>query len=99
MTHGPKETAVIAAVNRLHYRRHVLVDGSVVELVLLVHPDGQRPLQAEWWSGKEASIIGVDISGNFVLRCSDGSVVYWSHRDAKATVVAPSVREFIASIH
>lgn len=93
-----EETAVVRAINSLHFKRHVNVNGVAVELVLLVHPEGRRPLQAEWWTGKEASIIGADVFGNFLLRLSDGSVGYWDHREAKVSAVAPSIRAFIESI-
>ncbi len=98
MTDGSVEAAVVAGINRLHFMRHVVVNDRAVELVLLVHPDGWRPLQAEWWTGKEACIIGADDSGNFVLRHSDGSVGYWNHGEAEVAAVAGSVRDFIASI-
>jgi hypothetical protein len=67
--------------------------------VLLVPSDGWRPLQAKWWTGKEASVIGADQSGNFVLRLSDGAVGYWSHIEKQLTTISPNVRDFLASIH
>lgn len=93
------EEAVVGAINRLHFKRCVDVDGSPIELVLLVHPDSWRPLRADWWTGKEAYIIGADVAGNFVLRLKDGSVGLWNHDDAKVSAVARSVREFLALIN
>lgn len=90
---------MIRAINSLHFKRHVVVGDRTIEIVLLVHPDGQRPMSAGWWSGKEVSIVGADVSGNFFLRQSSGAVGYWDHAESKMTPVAPSVREFIASIH
>lgn len=99
MSHASEAAAVATGINSLHYKRHVDVKGIQVELVLLVHPDGWRPLRAEWWTGKEACVIGADQSGNFVLRLSDGAVGYWSHDEEQVTTISPSVRAFIASIH
>lgn len=98
MTNGPEEATVIAGINRLGFTRHVAVDGQPVEVVLLVHPEGWRPLKVGWWTGKEATIIGADASGNFFLRHADGSVVYWNHEKAEVVSVARSVRDFIAAI-
>lgn len=95
----PVEEAVIGAINRLHFQRRIVVDGLTVELVLLVHPDGWRPLLADWWTGKDAYIIGADVAGNFVLRLRDGSVGLWNHDEAKVSAVARSVRAFLASIN
>lgn len=95
----PVAEAVVGAINRLHYERRIDVDGSAVELALLVHPDGWRPLLADWWTGKEAYIIGADVSGNFVLRLRDGSVGVWNHREAKVSALARSVRDFLALIN
>ncbi|KRB78806.1 hypothetical protein ASE01_23725 [Nocardioides sp. Root190] len=93
------EEAVVGAINHLHFKRRVDVDGLLLELVLLVHPDGWRPLRAHWWTGKEAYIIGADIAGNFLLRLKDGSVGLWNHDDTEVSAVARSVREFVALIN
>lgn len=98
MTDGSEEAMVIAGINRLQFMRHVVVDGQPIEVALLVHPEGWRPLQVGWWTGKEASIIGVDVAGNFFLRHADGSVGYWSHAKAEVVTVARSIRDFIAAI-
>jgi hypothetical protein len=52
------------------------------------------PLIAEWWRGKAASIIAVDVNGNFFLLHCDGSVRYWEHSKRSDVVVAKSVEEF-----
>ena len=75
-----------------------LPDGREVILALLLRQEDWRPLDAPWWRGKQASIIAVDIHGNFFLRHSNGSVQYWDHRAQANTMVAPSVRAFAALI-
>ena len=57
-----------------------------------------RPLKAQWRQGKEACIIGADLSGNFLLRHCDGSVRYWDHQSQTDVVLAPSVRAFVAEL-
>jgi hypothetical protein len=56
------------------------------------------PLTAEWWRGKEVSIIGADVNGNFFLRHSSGSVCYWEHSKQSHVIVARSVKEFASGL-
>ena len=63
-------------------------------IAFLIRRADWRPLDAPWWCGKEVSIIGVDLYGNFFLRHCGGAVHYWDHRLQGDTVIAPSVREF-----
>ena len=56
------------------------------------------PLIATWWRGKEATIIGADVDGNFFLRHCDGSVLYWEHSRKTAQIVAKSVKEFVTAL-
>ena len=56
------------------------------------------PLIAKWWRGKQVTLVGVDVDGNFFLRHSDGSVRYWQHSENADITVAKSVREFCAGL-
>ena len=67
-------------------------EGQEIHVVCLVN---SSPLIAEWWQGKEVTIIGVDVNGNFFLRHSDGSVRYWVHEKQSEVKVAKSVKEFV----
>ena len=67
-------------------------------IACLIRTADWRPLDAPWWRGKQVSIIGVDLGGNFFLRHSGGAVLYWDHRLQADTVVAASVREFVEKI-
>jgi len=69
-----------------------------ITIAVLIRQKDWRPLKAPWWRGKEVSIIGADLDGNFFLRHCDGSVRYWNHRSQTDTVVARSVREFVEAI-
>ena len=64
----------------------------------LIRSEDIGPLKAPWWRGKEVSLIGVDIDGNFFLRHCDGSVRYWDHSKQSDEVISPSVREFIVGL-
>jgi hypothetical protein len=64
----------------------------------LVREADWRPLEAPWWKGKEACVIGADTDGNFFLRHCDGSVRYWQHKAQADIVVARSVREFLGKL-
>ena len=83
---------------QLSLRRTFRHDGRTMTIALLVRDADARPLDAPWWRGKQVSIIGVDLDGNFFLRHSGGAVLYWDHRLQTDTVIAPSVREFVERI-
>ncbi|NKJ42407.1 hypothetical protein [Novosphingobium sp. SG720] len=67
-------------------------------LAFLIRAGDWRPLDASWWRGKEVSIIGADIYGNFLLRHCDGSVRYWDHQRQTDEIIASSVVEFCERI-
>ena len=90
--------AIDRAQAQLFLRRTFRHDGRTMTIALLVRDADTRPLDAPWWRGKQVSIIGVDLDGNFFLRHSGGAVLYWDHRLQTDTVVAPSVREFVERI-
>jgi hypothetical protein len=69
-----------------------------IVLACLIRSEDIRPLKAPWWRGKEAYLIGVDVTGNFILRHCDGSVRYWSHEAQADEILAPSVRDFIKGL-
>jgi hypothetical protein len=69
-----------------------------IVVACLIREQDWRPLKAPLWRGKEACIIGADLSGNFLLRHCDGSIRYWDHRSQSDMVLAPSVRAFIAKL-
>jgi hypothetical protein len=63
-------------------------------VAFLIRTDDMRPLEAPWWSGKEVSILGADLDGNFFLRHCSGAVLLWDHRKQKEEEIARSVKEF-----
>jgi hypothetical protein len=83
------------ARTKFFWRRVIsLPDGKRVEIAVLLRKEDWRPLDAPWWREKQASIIGVDLEGNFFLRHCDGSVRYWDHKAQANVILAPSVRDF-----
>jgi len=67
-------------------------------IAFLIRAHDWRPLDAPWWRGKQVSIIGSDIHGNFFLRHCDGSIRYWDHQKQADEIVASSVVEFCRRI-
>jgi len=94
----PLSVAFDRAINRLFERRTVALGDRVLVVACLIRPSDWRPLDAPWWKKKEASIIGSDLSGNFFLRASDGSVQYWSHQSQLEMMVAKSVSQFLGML-
>lgn len=86
------------AINLLPVRSTFRGDGAAISVAFLLRAADWRPLKAPWWSGKEVCIIGADYEGNFFLRHCDGSIRFWEHRAQADTLLAPSVREFVARI-
>lgn len=70
-------------------------DGMSWQVACLIRKEDWRPLQAPWWRGKEAYLIGSDTDGNFILRHCDGSVRRWQHSTQQDEVLAPSVQAFL----
>ena len=56
------------------------------------------PLVAHWYRGKAASILAVDVDGNFFLRHCSGAVLYRNHVAETTTEVSGSVREFVSQL-
>jgi len=86
------------AIRRLWPHRTFRHGTRTITIAILIREKDRRPLTAPWWRGKQVSIIGVDLDGNFLLRHCDGSVRYWDHHSQSDTVVAASVREFVERI-
>jgi hypothetical protein len=86
------------ALKELWHRNVVSVGGQRVKVALLIREEDWRPLEAPWWQEKQASIIGVDVDGNFFLRHCDGSVRFWSHSSKATVFVATSVQRFTEQI-
>ncbi|QOG17821.1 MULTISPECIES: hypothetical protein [Bradyrhizobium] len=69
-----------------------------LKIAFLIRGDDWRPLRAPWWHGKDVSIIGADLNGNFILRHCDGSVRLWDHSKQTDEVIASGVMEFCSRL-
>ena len=94
----PDADPIDLAIRRFPLHRTFRHSDRTMTIACLVREADWRPLDAPWWRGKEVSIIGVDLDGNFFLRHSGGSVRFWDHRSQTETLVAPSVKGFVAAL-
>src|ERR1051326_359235 len=85
------------AVDNVAWCRTVHIGERRVDIACLIRTGDWRPLKAPWWRGKEVSVIGADIDGNFFLRHCDGSIRYWDHR-LQTDVMWPSACESSPSL-
>jgi hypothetical protein len=72
------------------------LDGREIHVVGVM--SWSPPLVAQWWRGKQVTIVAVDVDGNFFLRHSDGSVRYWEHAKKSDSVAAKSVKQFASML-
>ena len=94
-----KQNDFESARTKFFWRRVVqLPDGRRIDVALLIREEDWLPLNAHWWKGKQVSIIGTDVDGNFFLRHPDGTVRFWEHKCDCDIVLATSVREFARRI-
>jgi hypothetical protein len=93
-----KQEPVSKAISQLGIRHSFKRGERDLSIACLIREADWVPLSAPWWRKKEACIIGADLGGNFFLRYCDGTVRYWEHVSQSDTIVAPSVREFVANI-
>jgi hypothetical protein len=83
---------------RLWERRTIPHSPQDIVLAFLIRTEDRRPLDAPWWKGKQVSIIGVDLKGNFLLRHSSGAVHYWDHAKQQDEVLAKSIGDFVGML-
>jgi len=61
-----------AEISTTLYLANTFSTGERAIRVLFLLPESLwRPLRASWWRGKEASVIGGDEHGNYILRHAD----------------------------
>jgi hypothetical protein len=96
MSSPVSEPALEKAASSIGVKPILDVDGREIHVVGIFA--WSPPLIAKWWRGKQVTIIGVDVDGNFFLRHSDGSVRYWEHSKKSDSVVAKSVKEFASKL-
>ena len=73
-------------------------DGRRVRLVCLIRLEDTRPFRAPWWTGKDVSLLAVDVDGNFALRHCGGQILFWDRESQATSTIAPSLLDFVESI-
>jgi hypothetical protein len=92
------DEAIDKALSRLFERRTFALPDRNLIVACLLRAKDWRPLRAPWWTKREVSIIGADLNGNFFLRHSGGSVLYWDHATQTDITIADSIVEFCAKL-
>ncbi|WP_444913273.1 hypothetical protein [Microbulbifer sp. PAAF003] len=91
-------TSLDKAISNLGIKRTINFSGKQIKLACLLREEDRRPLQADWWKGKQSTLIGVDDNGNFLLRHCGGYIFYWCHQAQFEEVIAKSEGEFLKLI-
>ena len=86
------------AVSEIGIRNCVRLPGRTLQLACLIREADMRPLPSGLIPGKQASLLGVDCEGNFILRGADGSVILRDRATASEEPIASSVRRFLQKI-
>ncbi len=86
------------AIEDIWLKRKIEISERIITVALLLPESGWRIVTAPWWKGKQASIIGVDYSGNFILVLSGGRVALWDHSIQQTIDIATSVKGFVSML-
>ncbi len=86
------------AISNIWINRKIVLDSREIIVAILLLEKDWRIVTAPWWRKKQASIMGVDYSGNFILHLSNGSVVLWDHTEQNTIEISNSVKDFVASL-
>ncbi|GAA5445413.1 hypothetical protein Misp06_03616 [Microbulbifer sp. NBRC 101763] len=68
------------AIKNLGMIRLIKLGDREIRLAILLKEEDWKHLAAPWWRGKSASIVGVDLDGNFILCKSSGAFILWDHQ-------------------
>src|SRR3954471_23611382 len=85
-------------IRRLYARRYFWHGDRKIIVACLIRRADWTLLEAPWWRGKAAYVMGADLDGNFFLQHCDGTVRFWEHRLQVDTVIARSGKDFVAKI-
>ena len=86
------------AIKYIGVKRKYFHEGTDYIIAFLIRDEGQKPLSAPWWHGKESSIIGADINGNFFLKHCDGTIRYWHHLSNSETIISSCLKNFLRDL-
>ncbi len=86
------------AISNLGIIRLIKLKDLEVRLAILLEGEKWKNLSAPWWKGKSASIVGVDIDGNFILSKSGGEIVLWIHNQQKEKHISSKLSNMLAML-
>ncbi|MCW8943716.1 MAG: hypothetical protein OQL27_03020 [Sedimenticola sp.] len=86
------------AIRNLGMNRLMRLKDRDVYLAVLLRKEEWKHLSAPWWLGKSASIVGVDLDGNFVLRKSSGEFVLWDHKLSNEIAISNSLKGMLSML-
>ncbi len=86
------------AIKNLGLVRLIRTKERDIRLVILLRMDDWKHLVAPWWKGKSASIVAVDIDGDFVLCKSNGDFVVWDHKLGKELFLANNLSGLLSKL-
>ncbi|GAB2524902.1 hypothetical protein [Microbulbifer agarilyticus] len=86
------------AIENLGMIRLLKLEGRNVYLAVLLKKEAWKHLSAPWWRGKSASIVGVDLDGNFVLCKSSGKFVLWDHKLASEVSISNNLDDMLSML-
>ncbi|PCJ15437.1 MAG: hypothetical protein COB04_13175 [Gammaproteobacteria bacterium] len=79
------------AIENLGMNRLIRVEDREIRLAILLRKEEWRHLSAPWWKGKAASIVGVDLDGNFLLCKSSGEFIIFEREGLKETLTSKNL--------
>lgn len=86
------------AIESLGMIRLIKLDQKEIRLVILLDRDEWKHLSAPWWRGKSASIVAVDINGDFVLCKSSGEFVLWCHKESEEFHISNNLETMLSKL-
>ncbi len=86
------------AIANLGVKRKYVHEGVTYTVAILVREEDQRPISAPWWRGKQASIVGVDIEGNFFIHHCSGKVSLRINATQEEIELSNSLGEFLNAL-
>lgn len=86
------------AVSNIWVNRKIALNDREIVVAILLNEDKWQIINAPWWKRKQASIIGADYSGNFILRLSNGAVCLWDHSLEDTIEISNSVKGFVSML-
>jgi len=92
----PKQ--LINSIKNLGYKRKIIFKNNELKLACLIRQEDRRPFQADWWKGKQSSLIAVDDNGHFYLHHCGGYILKVDPVSKEEETISKSEGEFLSMI-